>query len=625
MKSRMTLLLLAASPVFLSQTTQAVPSSFSPEKETLEISSFLKPIPNSKWNEIAGIRSNEVYEVVAGDTLYAISGRLFGDPQYWPKIWALNNGKITNPHLIRPGKKIHFAPGSGSTLPGLSMDGEITEGHDAEQRDLAEGAPVAGEDTGGGITLASNIYTDLNQTNSGARSQEWKKINTKRWETYNLVKEPEIDPDGFDRRSMVSRRPVTTGMALAALPSEKKIEEIGKIVGAKSDAHTLTTGDLIYIEALEGQGLQVGTEYSVVRPPHDLYSPESGRETYLYTVAGEVKILGVKDGLFLAQMENTRTPVPRGSLVIPKVPRVPTLSPIPGPSGMKAHLLIGPHDSTSATAQFKTAFIDRGSEDGVQPGMVFRAYHHNDPVTGEKLTESNYVIDADFMVLRVSEHFSVAMITRSEGTLENLRPLTLLTDVSSLSGRQQATDKKLGAFPSVDTLDELEKVDRSGGIGVEEEKELFQLENWTEGAPSSDDLDDLDAALEGADDLDGFDGFEGFEGFETGNTLPLPPPPTAPEASISSPDGFEDGFENDGFEEGAEGLEDWEDLESIDTSSSGSSDLDQAFESIGGEPESLDFNVDPPLEEAPADTATAPEPTPEEFDDLGSFDSLPPL
>src|ERR1035437_4188360 len=99
----------------------SAPAAITPEQQTIQMARALKPFSDEMWSEVAGTKLKEEYEITKGDTLYDISKRLFGDPKYWPKIWAVNNGKIKNPHVIVPGKKVAFMPGTGTSLPAMSL------------------------------------------------------------------------------------------------------------------------------------------------------------------------------------------------------------------------------------------------------------------------------------------------------------------------------------------------------------------------------------------------------------------------------------------------------------------------------------------------------------------------
>lgn len=80
----------------------------------------INPTPDEIWGKVTASTAN-IYVVQKGDTLSTISRTLFGDTQFWPKIWALNNAGITNPHFISPGTKIYFYPGDGGQAPSLSV------------------------------------------------------------------------------------------------------------------------------------------------------------------------------------------------------------------------------------------------------------------------------------------------------------------------------------------------------------------------------------------------------------------------------------------------------------------------------------------------------------------------
>lgn len=81
----------------------------------------INPTSIEQWTSVSKNRMSEVYTVMKGDTLWSISETFFGDPLFWPKIWALNRQGILNPHFIVPGMKIRFYPGNSEDLPTLAV------------------------------------------------------------------------------------------------------------------------------------------------------------------------------------------------------------------------------------------------------------------------------------------------------------------------------------------------------------------------------------------------------------------------------------------------------------------------------------------------------------------------
>ncbi|MCA9774528.1 MAG: LysM peptidoglycan-binding domain-containing protein, partial [Myxococcales bacterium] len=69
----------------------------------------------------------EVYVIHEGDTLWDVSGRFFGDPFYWPKLWEQND-YIANPHQIVPGDRVFLRPGPGRRTRTVLREQSMTEG-----------------------------------------------------------------------------------------------------------------------------------------------------------------------------------------------------------------------------------------------------------------------------------------------------------------------------------------------------------------------------------------------------------------------------------------------------------------------------------------------------------------
>jgi hypothetical protein len=440
--------LLLANPVFAS-------TPLSPEQETASIAKTLKPIPDDQWKEIAGDRMSENYSVTKGDTLSDISKRLFGDAKYWPKVWAINNGAITNPHFILPGKAVAFLPGTGTSLPSVGVKTASNDGLEGDENQTANDA--------GGQTLP-------------ARSQEWRQLPQQEWENVSVRLPAEVDPLGFDRRSKVMSKAANTTFDLDLISATKKLDSIGLIVGADNESETITSQEIVFISSTKD--LQTGDRYGISESPFELKSKASPRVGYSYGVLGSVQIIDHREGLYIGIVENARHPFFRGSILIPLPPRVRAdLDPIPGPSALNGTMRLDRFYSTRTTAQHKLVFVDLGTDDGVQVGMVFRAYQHFDSLNDLRLTKGNVLISADMIVVQTSEKFATCYILSSSNYVVEGTPVTLLTDISDLQ-KPDPDRRRIEMHNGLNSSDDLDRLDNGIGLGDDEKRELKQLEKY---------------------------------------------------------------------------------------------------------------------------------------------------
>lgn len=79
------------------------------------------PTPEDIWQAASAKQTERQYVVQKGDTLWSISKILFGDANFWPKLWSLNKQGILNPHIIRPNTIIYFYAGDSDSSPTLSV------------------------------------------------------------------------------------------------------------------------------------------------------------------------------------------------------------------------------------------------------------------------------------------------------------------------------------------------------------------------------------------------------------------------------------------------------------------------------------------------------------------------
>lgn len=401
----------------------AISPNITREKRIFYIAKQLKPIPDDQWTTIAGDRAAEKYPIVQGDTLWDISNKMFGDSKYWPKIWSLNNDSITNPHLINPGKFVAFLPGSGASLPSVAIQ-------DADSIRMPDGAYIKGKKD-------SEI------------SKDWKELPKQKWENYTFQLPPGIDPDGFDTKNKVNFHPVKTFSLISSVASEA-IEPAGEIVAATLMSEFVSLYDTVMIRS--DKELKAGEKYAITGKTEKLVSKASGRQGYSYQLLGAVKIRGQRDNLFVGTIVACYHLIQRGNVLIPLPPRITEPKLIPGPTAAEASLLVDRATSTILTGQHKQVYVDLGSDDGIKPGMVFRAYQKNDPKTQKNFSDDNIIVTGEVLVIQTTPQFSNAFVISGNGTLQDQSPLVLLTDVSDVA-RKGSDQGKTGD----DYLDHLDK------------------------------------------------------------------------------------------------------------------------------------------------------------------------
>lgn len=102
----------------------------------------INPTPDDVWAQASGKQNSQKYTVQKGDTLWSISKILFGDPNFWPKLWSLNKQGILNPHFIQPNTFVYFFAGDEENAPTLAVgsDAATIANEGARRNDIAHQA-----------------------------------------------------------------------------------------------------------------------------------------------------------------------------------------------------------------------------------------------------------------------------------------------------------------------------------------------------------------------------------------------------------------------------------------------------------------------------------------------------
>lgn len=475
-------LLIATAIAMSSVSALAIGPQTSEDRDLIQLSQRLRPITDQEWGAIAGPQISNRYEVISGDTLWDISKRLFGNSYYWPKVWALNS-RIGNPHIINPGQSLQFTPATLESMP--SLDIAPDSGGAVQPLANDENAPISPTSEvrysyDEEVNLTAQKYLKPRKTGP----KEFMKLPADRWAPADYISSAQKDYDeyGLDRelKVLIPRRFVSRVPAIA---NDRQIPFLGEVVASRRDGIGLSEKETVFLRS-PGQDLQVGSSYSILSEPEFIRERRSDRLAYIYQTIGEVRIIGIKDGLYIATVNRAYDVIKRGAKVYPLLPLITDIKPTASRIALEALVITSHVNTVQSTAQFRVVHFDRGIEDGVQVGNVFRMYTYDDPITGQKITESDFLMNADALVVHATAQFSTAVVLRSRDLFARGDFGVTLTDVSDLEKQFVDRTKSIDGLETSDQidreLDELDELDRNSGegLGEKEEIEIKQLDHW---------------------------------------------------------------------------------------------------------------------------------------------------
>ncbi|MBU6153703.1 MAG: LysM peptidoglycan-binding domain-containing protein [Bdellovibrionales bacterium] len=381
------------------------------------------------------------YVIQKGDTLASIALAKYGNVEKWKELYDLNKGQIRDPRFIYPGQRLRLLPEEKLTL-------------------VASNDPLP---------------------RIAKRSQEWRLLPKQNWERFQFFKPPFIDPTGLDRRSTVGKRFSNQTVPQMTIAPDR-IPVSGEITGSRSEYSKLSLGEVTLIRADEP--MQVGSIYSITPGPEKLSSARDGRVGFSYEIHGKMKIIGVRDGMFIGTVVALYAPIERGSLLIPDTGtiQIPS-SPKECPSPLNATAMIPRFMQLSLVGQAKLIYLDVGTQEGIKPGMIFRHYLNTDPHTGSKFPTRDFMIESEVMVIQAQEQFSTGLILQSRSGIRDEDELVGLIDLKDFD-RNQGLQSVIQDHAASSTVDDLDLLDNTEGLGEKEIEELRQLESWSKQIPS---------------------------------------------------------------------------------------------------------------------------------------------
>lgn len=253
-------------------------------------------------------RIPEIHVVRRGDTLWDLSDNYYGNPWQWPRIWS-QNPQITNPHWIYPGDQVRMlAPGES--------------GEQSVYARLGRGGPQS-------RTLFSRSFRPRDET------------------------------------------PKTVTLRDQGYLGDPDRDVWGEVAGAAEEQMLLAEGNTVYLVLREGQSVKPGDELTIFRRVRKPEPVPGARQPpgEIVAINGTAKVdsYDSKTRVARARVTESLDVIERGAKVGPVRRRFDVVPRVKNKANVTARVLTGVYPLIYVAAN-QVVFLDRGSEDGLEPG-----------------------------------------------------------------------------------------------------------------------------------------------------------------------------------------------------------------------------------------------------------------
>lgn len=307
----------------------------------------------------------KVHIVVKGDTLWAIAAANLGDPYLWPQVYS-QNSYIVDPNLIYPGDPIR-----------LDIGTVVTDQAIAQSVDDEEPAPVADSVNG----AESGEFEDM-QAAEGDDADQGKE---------DLGSVSEVTDFGADDSEFIilpagEREEMDCSTIIMPLKADGKVEATATITGSENSAmNDFSVNDIVYVDAGSKQGVQAGSEYTVLRQLEVVRGDNKSILGVAVDQVGHLTIVAVQDEGAIAtvspgcyELQVGDVIVPYNQEPIPLITEMPKVDPFALIDTSKdVGRIVRTEDSLFSAGKGNLVNVDLGLKQNVAPGDIFVIFRDN--------------------------------------------------------------------------------------------------------------------------------------------------------------------------------------------------------------------------------------------------------
>jgi hypothetical protein len=354
----------------------------------------------AEWTMLTSQLSEKTYTTHKGETLRDVSELMFGDPNFWPKIWSLNKS-ITDPFALPEGTVISFQGGTSDAPPSVGL---------AIMKDLDR--PVADVSP---YTLGNSLNAEIPpNTHQKAPPLQELPSSLPYWQ-FGRPTATRITMDV----SRPIRTPTIAQKSLEYFASDRETPFDGVIEGTELDLKAASEFQYVYVKFKAAPSQK---NYVALREDGDVDTKDGLKTPIMTQILGTLEVLepvDVKNNLYRAIINRALSNVEVGAKVI--AGGIPTYTMEGGTASTNVRAtVVGGRFSLNRHifGNEGILFLDAGSSEGVNVGQVLPVYQYQRHRDDDIKIINNPLSIGKVKIIKTSEHFATAVVLSAVSEIE---------------------------------------------------------------------------------------------------------------------------------------------------------------------------------------------------------------
>ena len=388
------------------------------------------PTTDEAWDAARKKADSREYELQPGDNLWELSEVLFGDPQYWPKIWSLNSDSVSNPHQVKKGFKVMFSLG-GEEPPRVDLvkEGAAPSGNAANNSTAVE--VVSPEE----VNPFENMVIEIPPPAKAPRPVSGLPTSLPTWS----FRSPPDQISSVDfRRDFKQLTDVQQFLPFSVVSVEPKAE--GRIVETQDAGEFAMDGLEVFVHF---SAPPTAEKYLVIQPGEQIFDPFRKRTTYERRHVGELQLLGIVNSrrkIYRAKVLHSLLPVQKGAEVISGAfPVVPTVNEKPASLEANVRVFGGPLAlQRKLGAEGYYVFLSGGESKGLRAGQLFALRKFSKLRNPKTWIEENEKKIGEVLIVHTDRNVSTGLVLASSEEILTGDYVSALDAASEVSAQKEA-------------------------------------------------------------------------------------------------------------------------------------------------------------------------------------------